>query len=107
MNKKIASFDLVLIFIILIFSFSIFGLRPLVGNNVVYISFMEYLQTKELFVQDIFLKTLDYHPTLFFKFIVMLSNFSNFSIKQILTFLPLPVFYLQAVIFFYYFPTSF
>lgn len=92
--------DIILIFLTLVFSFAIFGLRPLEGNNAVYLPFMEHLQNNKLLANDIFLKTAEYHPTLFFNFIVGLSNFLNISIKQLLAFLPWVVFFCQAIVIF-------
>jgi len=99
-KRALALIDLFLIFIILLFSFSIFGLQPLGGNNVIYIPFMEHLQNNSLFSQDLLLKTVKFHPTLFFNLIVSFSNFCHFSIKDLLTFLPWLIFYSQSIVIF-------
>ncbi|MFC1711437.1 DUF6798 domain-containing protein [Patescibacteria group bacterium] len=99
-NVKTNFKDFLIIFLLTFLSFTIFGLKPLDGNNVVYLPFMEKIQNYTLFPKDMLLESISYHPSLFFNFVVKFSNTFNISIKSILVFLPLAIGYFTALIIF-------
>jgi len=96
-KKKLLPFDFLLVFVFLLFSFSIFGFQPLQGNNVHYLPHMEKLKNPSLFKRDIIFEAFKFHPSLFYRLIVSVSKLFGLEIKVLIIILSWLTFYFLAV----------